>query len=163
MSGTNVVHTTAKLVGWTTTAVGCTEIKSARANLLFFTFEYANLWSSCRRCCGSFYSRRNCALALCSLFKNSIFFNVSINVDDHRGFFVYFAAWVAAGKAWIFKLFSIGNYLISSAIWNKEARENFSKTKKIARARRATVLTHDIHALPSYISNAVSIIFCQLR
>ena len=63
----------------------------------------------------------------------------------------------------IFQLLSIGNYMISSAIWNKEARVNVSKTNKIARARRATALTHEIHVLPSYISNAVSIIFCQLR
>ena len=32
---------------------------------------------------------------------------------------------------------SIGNHMISRAIWDKSARVNFSKTNKIARARRA--------------------------
>ena len=36
-----------------------------------------------------------------------------------------------------FYCFSIGNHMISSAIWDKSARVNFSKTNKIARARRA--------------------------
>ena len=35
---------------------------------------------------------------------------------------------------------SIGNHMISSAIWDKSARVNFSKTKKIARARRASAI-----------------------
>ena len=30
--------------------------------------------------------------------------------------------------------------MISSAIWNKKARVNFSKTNKIARARRASAI-----------------------
>ena len=34
----------------------------------------------------------------------------------------------------------IGNHMISSAIWNKWARVNFSKTNKIARARRASAI-----------------------
>ena len=34
----------------------------------------------------------------------------------------------------------IGNHMISSAIWNKQARVNFSKTNKSARARRASAL-----------------------
>ena len=36
--------------------------------------------------------------------------------------------------------FCIGNHMISSASWNKEARVIFSKTNKSARARRASVL-----------------------
>ena len=36
----------------------------------------------------------------------------------------------------MFKL-SIGNHMISSAIWDKAARVNVSKTNKIAQARRA--------------------------
>ena len=32
-------------------------------------------------------------------------------------------------------IIGIGNHIISSAIWNKQARVNFSKTNKIARAR----------------------------
>ena len=35
---------------------------------------------------------------------------------------------------------SIGNHMISSAIWNKKAQVNFSKTNKSARARRASAL-----------------------
>ena len=35
---------------------------------------------------------------------------------------------------------SIGNHMISSAVWNKRARVNFSKTNKSARARRASAL-----------------------
>ena len=31
-------------------------------------------------------------------------------------------------------------HMISSAIWNKEARVNFSKTNKIARARKASAI-----------------------
>ena len=34
----------------------------------------------------------------------------------------------------------IGNHMISSAIWDKSARVNFSKTNKIARARRANAI-----------------------
>ena len=33
---------------------------------------------------------------------------------------------------------SKGNHMISSAIWDKSARVNLSKTNKIARARRAS-------------------------
>ena len=32
----------------------------------------------------------------------------------------------------------IGNHMISSAIWDKSAQANFSKTNKIARARKAS-------------------------
>ena len=39
-----------------------------------------------------------------------------------------------------FHLISIGNRMISSAIWDKSARVNFSKTNKIARARRASAI-----------------------
>ena len=35
---------------------------------------------------------------------------------------------------------SIGNHMISSAIWDKSARVNFSKTNQIARARRASAI-----------------------
>ena len=35
---------------------------------------------------------------------------------------------------------SIGNHMISSEIWNKYARVNFSKTNKIARGRRASAI-----------------------
>ena len=38
------------------------------------------------------------------------------------------------------KTICIGNEMISSAIWNKWARVNFSKTNKIARARRASAI-----------------------
>ena len=34
----------------------------------------------------------------------------------------------------------IANHMISSAIWNKQARVNFSKTNKIARARKASAI-----------------------
>ena len=34
----------------------------------------------------------------------------------------------------------IGNHMISSAIWDKSAPVNFSKTNKIARARRASAI-----------------------
>ena len=34
----------------------------------------------------------------------------------------------------------IGNHMISSAIWDKSARVNFSKANKIARARRASAI-----------------------
>ena len=40
----------------------------------------------------------------------------------------------------ILKIISIGNHMISSAIWDKSARVNFSKTNKIARARRASAI-----------------------
>ena len=33
-----------------------------------------------------------------------------------------------------------GNHRISSAIWNKKARVNFSKTNKFVRARRASAI-----------------------
>ena len=35
---------------------------------------------------------------------------------------------------------SIGNHMISSAIWDKSARVNFSKANQIARARRASAI-----------------------
>ena len=35
---------------------------------------------------------------------------------------------------------SIGNHMISSTIWDKSAGVNFSKTNKIARARRASAI-----------------------
>ena len=35
---------------------------------------------------------------------------------------------------------SIGNHMISSAIWDKSARVNLSKTNKITRARRASAI-----------------------
>ena len=35
-------------------------------------------------------------------------------------------------------LIGIGNHMISSAIWDKSARVNFSKANQIARARRAS-------------------------
>ena len=34
----------------------------------------------------------------------------------------------------------MGNCMISSAIWDKSAQANFSKTNKIARARRASAI-----------------------
>ena len=34
----------------------------------------------------------------------------------------------------------IGNHMISSAIWDKSARVNFSKANQIARARRASAI-----------------------
>ena len=34
----------------------------------------------------------------------------------------------------------LGNHMISSAIWDKSARVNFSKTNKIARARRTSAI-----------------------
>ena len=34
----------------------------------------------------------------------------------------------------------IGNHIISSAIWDKSARVNFSKANQIARARRASAI-----------------------
>ena len=37
-------------------------------------------------------------------------------------------------------IFSIGNHMISSAIWDKSAQVNFSKTNKIARARKASAV-----------------------
>ena len=39
-----------------------------------------------------------------------------------------------------FKCICIGNHMISSAIWNKYARVNFSKTNKSAQAHRASTL-----------------------
>ena len=51
---------------------------------------------------------------------------------------------VVRSRALYQKLFnmkiSIGNHMISSAIWDKSARVNFSKTNKIARARRASAI-----------------------
>ena len=35
---------------------------------------------------------------------------------------------------------TIGNHMISSAIWDKSARVNFSKANQIARARRARAI-----------------------
>ena len=35
---------------------------------------------------------------------------------------------------------SIGNHMISSAIWDKSAQVNFSKTNKIERAHRASAI-----------------------
>ena len=37
-------------------------------------------------------------------------------------------------------LICIGNHMISSAIWDKSARVNFSKANQIARARRASAI-----------------------
>ena len=37
-------------------------------------------------------------------------------------------------------LICIGNHMISNAIWDKSARENFSKANQIARARRASAI-----------------------
>ena len=34
----------------------------------------------------------------------------------------------------------IGNHMISSAVWDKSARVNFSKANQIARARRASAM-----------------------
>ena len=39
-----------------------------------------------------------------------------------------------------YRVVSIGNHMISSAIWDKSARVNFSKTNKIARARRTSAI-----------------------
>ena len=47
------------------------------------------------------------------------------------------------GQEWVREItlaLSIGNHMISSAIWDKSARLNFSKTNKIARARRASAI-----------------------
>ena len=41
---------------------------------------------------------------------------------------------------WRTSLVCIGNHMISSAIWDKSARVNFSKTNQIARARRASAI-----------------------
>ena len=38
------------------------------------------------------------------------------------------------------KMICIGNHMISSAIWDKSARVNFSKANQIARARRASAI-----------------------
>ena len=38
------------------------------------------------------------------------------------------------------KTVCIGNHMISSAIWDKSARVNFSKANQIARARRASAI-----------------------
>ena len=38
------------------------------------------------------------------------------------------------------ELISIGNHMISIAIWDKSALVNFSKTNKIARGRRASAI-----------------------
>ena len=38
------------------------------------------------------------------------------------------------------RLISIGNHMISSAIWDKSARVNFSKANQIARALRARAI-----------------------
>ena len=38
------------------------------------------------------------------------------------------------------KLISIGNSMVSSAIWEKHARVSFSKTYKIARVRRMSAI-----------------------
>ena len=43
-------------------------------------------------------------------------------------------------RIWGRKVISIGNHMVSSAIWDKSARENFSKANQIARARRASVI-----------------------
>ena len=40
---------------------------------------------------------------------------------------------------------SIGNHMISSTIWNKSARINFSKTNKIAQARREEETCSNFH------------------
>ena len=37
-------------------------------------------------------------------------------------------------------IISIGNHMISRPIWDESARVNFSKTNKIARARRASAV-----------------------
>ena len=42
--------------------------------------------------------------------------------------------------AWLNLFISIGNHMISSAIWDKSARVNFSKANQIARARRASAI-----------------------
>ena len=43
-------------------------------------------------------------------------------------------------RALVTREISIGNHMISSAIWDKLARVNFSKTNQIARARRASAI-----------------------
>ena len=40
----------------------------------------------------------------------------------------------------ITRMICIGNHMISSAIWDKSARVNFSKANQIARARRASAI-----------------------
>ena len=46
------------------------------------------------------------------------------------------------GKLFIMKqtIISIGNSMVSSAIWEKHARVSFSKTYKIARVRRTSAI-----------------------
>ena len=51
--------------------------------------------------------------------------------------------------------FSIGNHMISSAIWNKQVRVNFSKTNKIARARRREIFSCILLVLVSSLSKCI--------
>ena len=39
------------------------------------------------------------------------------------------------------RVLSIGNHMFSSAIWDKSARVNFSKTNQITRASRASAIS----------------------
>ena len=68
---------------------------------------------------------------------------------------------------------SIGNHMIwnhlitytffSSAIWNKQARVNFSKTNKSARARRASALCGAQSQGVCRLSHTVQSLFCKFR
>ena len=60
-------------------------------------------------------------------------------------------------------IISIGNHMISSAIWDKSARANFSKTNKIARARKRVqfaVFEKVTSADLSQIARENQVIFC---
>ena len=55
-----------------------------------------------------------------------LFYKTGYSQSELTNFFMY--------------IISIGNHMISNAIWDKSARVNFSKTNKIARARRASAI-----------------------
>ena len=52
----------------------------------------------------------------------------------------------SAGQKFQTSTISIGNHMISSTIWDKSARVNFSKANQIARARRASAIC-SLHCL----------------
>ena len=52
--------------------------------------------------------------------------------------YIYFSFQIK--KVQFLDSFEIGNHMISSAIWDKSARVNFSKANQIARARRASAI-----------------------
>ena len=64
----------------------------------------------------------------------------SVTTRFHQVFLNRFSPKTSFNDNYCFSQFmiGIGNQVISSAIWDKSARVNFSKTNQIARARRAS-------------------------